>query len=914
MFDGIQRTFRRLARPNHHHHQQQQQQQQQQQPPPSPSRALVGMDPYSITPQERSRYETLFPQYAKTEADGQQFVYGAEAVPLFMRSGVDPNDLRDIWNMVDRNPVDNRLDRLEFTLAMHLIVCVSKKNLPLPPGGTLPGSLQALKVAGGSSTGAAAGTGAPSTPAPPQAMQGAEMGASMGTSMGMSAGGPPPLGGPGSGALGGVSISDAFEGMSTEPTPTPPQALPSYVPETTVVEPQQQQQQPSYSHAPEPQQQQQAPPPVVVAKPPTPQVQPSYVHVPQQMQSAPSVAGVSSASVGTYEVSNSHMEELEKLKDALQKLRAENVSLKSQLGTMTEEEKQVQQELGQTVTEITALSADLGAQRQQVLEAKNRLLEAKAELKSQKDTKDVLTELISEANQTKDAIESATETIQAAGAAAATASPPVNYNNQVAESVDLFDMGEPMTPGIERSGFQNEFGAGNTTGGFTGGMASVPSSTPAEQQQQAPVEDTSANSPGTPTYQQPPVEHYQQPPEAGGPPPTPTMHSNYAAVPTPAPYPAASPMPERSPVPQRSQQKQPRQHPTPTNTNRPALANMHQSSGFDSGFLMGGQAEMISQDADADNFSVAAHSIASTGGYGYDDETFEIVEGMKKKAKRADGAARDAERASSKLSAEASELRSDADRAEANYRSLVAAFEEKKKGRFGGGKKKKMKEGAEQAGKDATEIKQHFEKVQARALEAATVAAQTRSEADRLRDEAEAAELQMVAAASAQQKQPALSSAPPKTSTNGYGASPKPDYGGKMPAPQQSDMPQYGQMMPMPPASNPVEEYNNNYINGNTGGAGDAYGDVYAQSYGQAPPVSGGDAYAQPYGQAPPVNPYQTAPGLPLPPPMSLPNPSLSAPGVMGNGGGYDMPSPAAFQQMAPPTGASVADPYANPF
>ena len=341
------------------------------------------MDPYSLTPQERSRYETLFPQYAKTEEDGQQFVYGPEAVPLFMRSGVDPNNLRDIWNMVDRNPVDNRLDRLEFALAMHLIVCVSKKNLPLPPGGTLPGSLQALKMAGSGSTSSVAagtGTGVPSTSALPQAMQGAEMGTNMGT--GMSAGGPPPLGSPGSGALGGVSISDAFEGMSTQPapTPTPPQALPSYVPETTVVEPQQQ---PSYVHAPEPQQQQQR----IVAKPPTPQVQPSYVHVPQQMQSAPSVAGVSSASVGTYEVGNSHQEELEKLKDALQKLRAENVSLKSQLGTMTEEEKHVQQELGQTVTEITALSADLGAQRQQVLDAKNRLLEAKAELKAQRDTK-----------------------------------------------------------------------------------------------------------------------------------------------------------------------------------------------------------------------------------------------------------------------------------------------------------------------------------------------------------------------------------------------------------------------------------------------------------------------------------------------------------------------------------------------
>ena len=93
------------------------------------------------------------------------------------------------------------------------------------------------------------------------------------------------------------------------------------------------------------------------------------------------------AAVGTYEVSDSHQEELDKLKNALQKLQAENISLKAQLGNMTEEEKQVQQELGQTVTEITALSTNLGAQRQQVLDAKNRLLEAKAELKAQRETK-----------------------------------------------------------------------------------------------------------------------------------------------------------------------------------------------------------------------------------------------------------------------------------------------------------------------------------------------------------------------------------------------------------------------------------------------------------------------------------------------------------------------------------------------
>jgi hypothetical protein len=92
-----------------------------------------------MTPQDRGRYETLFPQYAKPDG----FVYGQEAVALFMKSGVNQTVLREIWNMVD-TPVDNRLDPLEFAMAMHLIVCISKKNLPLPKG-TLPHSLKVLK-------------------------------------------------------------------------------------------------------------------------------------------------------------------------------------------------------------------------------------------------------------------------------------------------------------------------------------------------------------------------------------------------------------------------------------------------------------------------------------------------------------------------------------------------------------------------------------------------------------------------------------------------------------------------------------------------------------------------------------------------------------------------------------------------
>ena len=106
---------------------------------PSSSTALTTQDPYAMVPSEQSRYEALFPNYEKLK-DG--FVYGAEAVALFSRSGLSKEQLRDIWNLSD-NPVDNRLDKIEFAIAMHLIVCVSKKNLEVPK--ILPPSLQSLK-------------------------------------------------------------------------------------------------------------------------------------------------------------------------------------------------------------------------------------------------------------------------------------------------------------------------------------------------------------------------------------------------------------------------------------------------------------------------------------------------------------------------------------------------------------------------------------------------------------------------------------------------------------------------------------------------------------------------------------------------------------------------------------------------
>lgn len=53
---------------------------------------LAIQDPYTMTPQEMSRYDALFPMYAtpdatNTDTDGQMYVHGATAVELFCKSG-----------------------------------------------------------------------------------------------------------------------------------------------------------------------------------------------------------------------------------------------------------------------------------------------------------------------------------------------------------------------------------------------------------------------------------------------------------------------------------------------------------------------------------------------------------------------------------------------------------------------------------------------------------------------------------------------------------------------------------------------------------------------------------------------------------------------------------------------------------
>lgn len=174
-------------------------------------------------------------------------------------------------------------------------------------------------------------------------------------------------------------------------------------------------------------------------------------------------------------------------------------------------------------------------------------------------------------------------------------------------------------------------------------------------------------------------------------------YSRPAPVPAPEPVPAMTQPQQRMSAPPTPQYEQPSVYSRPPSTqpNRPnALGHQPRqtSAGFNPEFIMGGSAEPLPSGADT-GISPAARSKSSSADFGYEDEElFQNVEEMKKKAELAAEAARDAEAAHQKLLNEAEELRADADKAEATARSLKAATAEKKKGRFGrgGGDKKKL--------------------------------------------------------------------------------------------------------------------------------------------------------------------------------------------------------------------------------
>eukprot|EP01038_Epipyxis_sp_PR26KG_P009772 gene9772-13145_t len=83
---------------------------------------------FSIQQNDHTKYHNLFVTY---DINNDGYLSRDEAMVIFQKSGVDPGTLNLIWNMADYDK-DYQLTSKEFSVAFHIILCISKKGLPLP--------------------------------------------------------------------------------------------------------------------------------------------------------------------------------------------------------------------------------------------------------------------------------------------------------------------------------------------------------------------------------------------------------------------------------------------------------------------------------------------------------------------------------------------------------------------------------------------------------------------------------------------------------------------------------------------------------------------------------------------------------------------------------------------------------------
>lgn len=237
--------------------------------------------------------------------------------------------------------------------------------------------------------------------------------------------------------------------------------------------------------------------------------------------------------------------------------------------------------------------------------------------------------------------------------------------------------------GDEQSAWTSGSGLPEPTGGASVDMPSPSTGPPAAANQLPPQQK----------YQQPPPpadmgqyhqQQYQYPPPA-----------DYGM---PQPYHQMPPQghPQAMPTPQTQQSYMPHQTPVATpqyGLARPSVDHHRKESvgGFGGDWVMGGTAPPVGAgggvyDAAA---TATAHAEAHRSSTPENAEGMAKLEELRKKYKAAQEIASDAAATHIKLVQEADELRGDADKAEANARSLRTAADEKKKGRFGSNNKKK---------------------------------------------------------------------------------------------------------------------------------------------------------------------------------------------------------------------------------
>jgi len=697
--------------------------------PPSMSTAITTQDPYTISPQEQSRYGDLFPNYAK---DG--YIYGKEAVELFTRSGVPQDDLKKIWNMVDL-PVDNRLDKLEFALAMHLIVCISKKGLPLPP--SLPVSLKNLKYQQHNPT--------ESQVMPPSIIESAAPGVLPPQAQGV----PPHTQnnphGPFAGAQefsapqgfdnqrnNSLSISDAFEGLS------PVTATQGY-------------EQPVSEEPPTFSPRQEAPPPPAVQHAAStvsaPVVESVFETAPQIISEpvglnhgtvpvstlAPVAPPKPTEQLAASYYMGDDRTELDKLKDTLQKLQAENISLKAQMGSTTEEEREVKEETIATIEEISRLTSELAELRGRVLAAKSRLLESTAELKAAKEKNSALSHLITETRSTYETLQEVGNDIHSVNQQLQTAPAPPAPPVPVADADIFGGWGNPapMYAPVNQAPVTLSTQVQGDAAAIQGGAphvpnvdAPVPNMAPTDPNVAPPVPGMSHNAP---------METHADPWSASAPVPEPWTAN---AIPPPVLEPvletASSDENVFGVAPLGSDTSSlPPNYPA---SEIPTQQFQQQFSDPNEGVMGGGPAPPPSlQQTHFGNGAVDRND----------------VEGLKRSAIQSEQTSQEADETYRTLASEVETLRAFAESAEAD----AMTKHEKASKKRGMGKKKATKE-AEHASIDAAEKKKLYLELQAQASDAQALAMESKRQTEKLRDEAEQAELTYVSVQSTREAQP----------------------------------------------------------------------------------------------------------------------------------------------------------------
>lgn len=107
----------------------------------SRSRTTSENDKYFMLNEERQRYEKLYQLYlANVDSDSN---IGAKYFNNFTKSALDDSIIQKIWYMVTDDKRAIKLSKVQFTIAFHLVTCLTEKKLPLPA--ILPASLLKYK-------------------------------------------------------------------------------------------------------------------------------------------------------------------------------------------------------------------------------------------------------------------------------------------------------------------------------------------------------------------------------------------------------------------------------------------------------------------------------------------------------------------------------------------------------------------------------------------------------------------------------------------------------------------------------------------------------------------------------------------------------------------------------------------------